>query len=124
MNTPESPKQKADLAEARIDWAFSFLVDWLIPTFQTNHIETPSDIIKLRERFVPLRDATGTDFTIEDVLTAALQWRAYNQQRYPKIPEDKLPDGKLLHRAIDLLNAAVHNPPKPDNPIQTTYLTD
>src|SRR5258706_9585764 len=120
MNNPESPEQNMDVAEVRIMWASSFLMDWLIPTRQTNHIETPSDIIELREGFSPLppedsedhEDPKGVDFTIEDVLAAALRWRAHNQKQHPNIPEDALPSGNELRRAIELLSAAVDDSPK------------
>src|SRR5258708_1378571 len=127
MNNPELPEQNMDLPEARISWADSFLTDWLIPLIEFNRIDTPRDIIELREKFQPLPpepDDKGIDFTIQDVLVVALRWRAHNQKLHPHIPEDRLPSGKELRRAIDLLNAAVHDPPQPEVWTQTTFLTE
>jgi hypothetical protein len=67
MTNPEFPEDMVDLAEARILWAASFLTDWLIPTVASNHIDSPNEVIELREKF-------------------------------PPIPEDKLPGGKVLRR--------------------------
>lgn len=117
MNNPESPEQKADVAEARISWAASFLVDWLIPLLQDNQLEDPNEIIQLRREFppIPVENDKGIDFSIHDVLVAALRWRAYNQQQFPHIPEEAFENGEALHRAIELLGAAVHDPPKSED---------
>lgn len=126
MNKRESPVYKMDIADARISWAASFLVDWLLPWLQDGHIENPNDIVKLREEFPPIsvENDWGIDFTINDVLEAALRWRRHNQQRFPHIPEDELPSGKEFRQAIDLLTALVYKSDNPETPSQTTFLTD
>lgn len=130
MSNPESAKQQDDLAEARLDWAFSFLTDWLIPTIEINHIDGPSDIIELRQKFPPIgKENKGTDFSMQDVLDGALTWRAHNQKMHPNTPEYKLPGGKALHLAIYLLRKAVADSakseePKPGEWYQTTFLND
>jgi hypothetical protein len=126
MTNPETPEHKHDLHEARIDWAFSFLTDWVIPLLHDNRLDHPKDLIELRELFSPSGHLNnqGTDFSLHDVLKGALRWRAHNQQLHPNIPEDEMPSGKQLHRAIDLLTAAVQEPPEAENWTQTSFLED
>jgi hypothetical protein len=125
MSNPEFPEDKVDLAEARILWAASFLTDWLIPTVGSNHIDSPNEVIELREKFPPIPiDKQGLDFTLNDVLIAALRGRAHIQKLHPTIPEDKLPGGKVLRRTIDLLNEALNPPPKSDEWTQSSFLDE
>lgn len=120
MNELELPEDTMDVAEARIGWAFSFLCDWLIPFVEGNRIEKPDEIIWWREQFPP-RVRNGTDFTIKDVLAAALRWRAYNEEHYIHVAEARVPHSKALRHTIELLNKAID---PPEEWTQTTFLTD
>ena len=127
MSSPERPEQRASLPEARILWAGSFLSDWLIPLLENNRIHSRNDIVRLREGFPPLKpeNEKGTDFTLDDVMTAALREREYYRERYPYTSEDKLPNGKVLLRAIDLLSALDQDePPKSEDWTQTSFPTN
>ena len=121
-----TPEDRMTIEKARISWAASFLVDWLIPLIEDNRIHDPNEIIQLREEFppIPVENKRGIDFTISDILQAALQWEAYQQKLYPHVSIEKLPSGKAFRKAIKLLTAAVQNSEQTEHWTQTTFLTD
>jgi hypothetical protein len=113
MSNPETPKHNDEIAKARFAWAESFLMDWLVDQVKLNRIDTPDDIIHLREAF-PAADEEGTDFTLHDVWVVAAQWRENDYPANPLIPEQLLqqllPSHKALDRLIELLDTATHDP--------------
>lgn len=94
-----------DVTEARISWAASFLVDWIIPLLEDNQIDNRSEIVELRKTFPPfqVKNEKGIDFSLNDVLTAALRRKAYEEKLYPGIPIEELENGEALLQVIDLL---------------------
>ena len=119
MNEWISPEEQATEPEARILWAASFLVDWVIPLLHEDQLHNPSQLIELRKKFDPTT-GNGTDFTLSDALVAAQRWCAYINQRFPETPIWKVPSGRQYLRAIQLLNAAINDPLQTDFWGQTT----
>lgn len=123
MKEPNSPEERASEPEARILWAASFLVDWIIPLLHENGIDDPGMIIELREKFDPT-PGKGTDFTLNDVLVAANQWCSYINTLYPDMLITAVPSGKEYLRAIELITLAIGDPPKSEDWTQTSFLDE